>query len=416
MEDVTYSETQDDLSRLLKENAAAERQPIYPLGGGTAWQYGYPRTAPGKTVSLTEINQTIDYPARDMTVTVEAGIRMCELGNLLASENQRLPIDIPHADQSTLGGVIATNWSGSRRFGCGSMRDYLIGVTAVDASGRFFHAGGRVVKNVAGYDLCKLLVGSLGTLGVITEATLKLRPIPESTAVLWSSFESYEALDHALDRLTLSQARPVALDIFDSVAAGDVNSAMPIDLPADRPVLCVGVEGIAREVDWQVSTLEGELARNSVKEVVTCRNDRADSLWQSMTNYVTNVESPLVFRANLLPSKTIPFINEACASGFSIQSHAGNGIVLGHFRHELPSADEVMSILSKLRETAVQASGNLTVLSCPDDWKSSLELFGEPTDAWPLMKKIKANLDPHGLLNPGRFFDGNMPSEITGQH
>ena len=102
---------------------------------------------------------------------------------VLAAENQRLPIDVPAEEQATLGGVIATNWNGPRWYGQGSVRDYLIGVAAVDGHGTRFRGGGRVVKNVAGYDLCKLLTGSLGTLAILTEVTLKVKPIPEKTAL-----------------------------------------------------------------------------------------------------------------------------------------------------------------------------------------------------------------------------------------
>src|SRR6185295_16370910 len=134
-------------------------------------------------------------------ITVEAGIRIDELARVLAAEKQRLPIDVPQAHRATLGGVAATNASGSRRFGLGTIRDYVIGVSAVDASGRMFKAGGRVVKNVAGYDLCKMLVGSLGTLALITQLTLKLRPLPESTTLLWATFDRLGTIDEVLERL-----------------------------------------------------------------------------------------------------------------------------------------------------------------------------------------------------------------------
>src|SRR5205085_6597457 len=131
------------------------------------------------------------------------------------TERQRLPIDLPQAQRATLGGVVAANPSGSRRFGLGTMRDYVIGISAIDASGRLFKGGGRVVKNVAGYDLCKMLVGSLGTLAVITQVTLKLRPIPESSRLLWCAFDHSAAIEQSLAQLVSSSARPVAMDILD---------------------------------------------------------------------------------------------------------------------------------------------------------------------------------------------------------
>ena len=114
------------------------------------------------------LNRVIDYPARDMTITVQAGITIAELQTLLAAENQRLPVDVPHADRATLGGALAVNVSGPRRYGFGTLRDYVIGISTVNDEGQEVKAGGRVVKNVAGYDLCKLHIGALGTLGIIT--------------------------------------------------------------------------------------------------------------------------------------------------------------------------------------------------------------------------------------------------------
>src|SRR5262249_22812669 len=157
---------------------------IYPLGGRTMLDLGLPPTRPGLAIDLRRFDAVIDYPARDMTVTVQAGLTVAKLQALLAAENQRLPIDVPHAEQATLGGALAANVSGPRRYGFGTLRDYVIGISVVNDEGQEVKAGGRVVKNVAGYDLCKLYVGSLGTLGIITQVTLKLRPQPMAQTLI----------------------------------------------------------------------------------------------------------------------------------------------------------------------------------------------------------------------------------------
>lgn len=128
-------ETQEELVRFIAENVSSGRRHLHPIGGGTALPTCEAESIP---VQLNKLNRVIDFPARDMTITVEAGIRIGELNRILAAENQRLPIDVPQAEQATLGGIIATNWSGSRRFGCGTMRDYVIGISAIDASGQRF--------------------------------------------------------------------------------------------------------------------------------------------------------------------------------------------------------------------------------------------------------------------------------------
>ena len=135
-------------------------------------------------LDLTGLSKVVDYTPRDMTILVEAGVRMADLAATLAAEGQHLPIDVPRASEATIGGVVATNWNGPRRYGYGTIRDYVIGIHAVDGRGVAFKGGGRVVKNVAGYDFCKLLTGSLGTLGVITQLALKVKPLPECSATV----------------------------------------------------------------------------------------------------------------------------------------------------------------------------------------------------------------------------------------
>src|SRR5205807_9828714 len=151
-------------------------------------------------LDLRALNQVIDYPARDMTITVQAGITVAKLQEILAAENQQLPVDVPLPEQATLGGAIAVNASGPRRYGYGTLRDYVIGISFVNDEGQEVKAGGRVVKNVAGYDLCKLHIGALGTLGIITQVTLKLKPVPEDQGAVAVGCEA-AALEKLLDQI-----------------------------------------------------------------------------------------------------------------------------------------------------------------------------------------------------------------------
>ena len=159
----------DELGATIRTSTA-----IYPFGGQTKTSLGMPPTKPGHAVDLRGLAQVIDFPARDMTITVQAGITIAEMRKVIHAEKLDLPIDVAQSDRATLGGILATNTSGPRRFGYGTLRDYVIGISALNDKGLEFKAGGRVVKNVAGYDLCKLHVGALGTLGIISQVTLKL--------------------------------------------------------------------------------------------------------------------------------------------------------------------------------------------------------------------------------------------------
>ena len=409
--------TQSELSRYVEENAAGQRRVLLPLSGGTALNYRYAGPTHGVTVATSKLSKTMDYPARDMTITVEAGIRMNELTELLKGENQRLPVDVAQSRQATLGGAVATNTSGPRRFGCGTLRDYVIGVSAVDGQGRLFRAGGRVVKYVAGYDLCKLLVGSLGTLAVIAELTLKLRPMTETSALLWSTFDSFSQIDDTLQRLVTSAARPVAMEVLGPQAAAQVQSKAGCGVPTDRAVLCLGVEGTTRDTDWQLQTLQDECATLKPAESVMVRADEAGPVWQALTEFQVSLDSSVTFQANLLPSRTLEFVRRATEMGVAVQAHAGSGIVIGHLPNDLPTLNKAFEIITTLRQWARRNRGNLVIFHCDDQWKQRLSVFGDPEPSWPLMLNLKKELDPHNLLNAGRFIDGGMSrSEAVVSH
>jgi glycolate dehydrogenase FAD-binding subunit len=396
--------TQTELSRWMAENAEGTARPIYPAGGRTATDFGTASRPSGISLCTTSLNRVIDFPARDMTITVEAGIRMDELATVLAGEGQRLAVDAPQSHRATLGGLTATNTSGSRRFGLGTMRDYVIGVSAVDASGTMFKAGGRVVKNVAGYDLCKMLVGSLGTLAVITQLTLKLKPIPESSVLLWTTFDHLGAIEPALERLATSAARPMALDVLDARAAAAIAGEAGLPLPDRRPVLCVGVEGTARETAWQVDQLRKELGPAGPRESAVVSEADAAKLWFALSEFQVPSDDPVTFRANLLPSRTIDFLQEAERAGCALQAHAGNGIVVGHLPDSMTTVEPAKEQLARLRERARKGRGNLTIVHCDAAWKNQLPLFGDFEPSWPLMGKLKRELDPRQLLNPHHTF------------
>jgi glycolate oxidase FAD binding subunit len=194
-----------------------------------------------------------------MTITVEAGISMDQLQQVLAAEGQRLPLDVPHSDQATLGGVLATNTSGCRRYGLGTIRDSLIGVSACDAQGRLFKSGGRVVKNVAGYDLCKMLIGSEGSLAIITQATLKVLPRPHSAAAVWVPLAALGDSEAVLASLVTTQTRPVAVEVWNRTAIDECLTEVTNVVTGPEGFVCIAFEGGDREVRWQTTKLSEEL-------------------------------------------------------------------------------------------------------------------------------------------------------------
>lgn len=391
--------TQEELTRFMVDNFAGSRKTICPVGGRTA---SSDETA-DTIVATTELKRIVDYPARDMTITVEAGMRVSELQATLATERQRLPIDIAQAERATIGGALATNTSGPRRFGHGTFRDFVIGISAVDAEGHLFKSGGRVVKNVAGYDVCKLLVGSQGTLGIVSQVTLKLRPLADSTSLLWCELPSLDQVDVVLQRLLLSDARPVAIDVLNVPAARRIATAARLSTRCETPILCLGVEGSGHEVAWQTETLKREIVDCGVGAIECLSEPDSARLWEALIEFPTGADDRLTFQANLLPSKCIEFAGRATALGIATQIHAGNGIVIGHLPADVSTSERAKTIVDELRRLASSHHGNLIVLNCDPAWKPNISVCGDPRPNWELMRRLKRQLDPNGLLSPGRF-------------
>lgn len=395
--------TQSELMRFVKENYAGERHVLIPTGGRTSLQYGATPEPDGVQIHLAGLANVVDYPARDMTITVDAGMRMEKLDEILKQEGQRLPIDVPQRERATLGGAIACDAAGPRRYGHGTWRDFLIGVTAIDAEGVPFKAGGRVVKNVAGYDLCKVLIGSLGTLGIITQVTLKLRPRPETGTWIWSRFKTVEGIDPVLERLSRSESRPVAIEVLNSPAAMELTSELGLDVPKVNPWLGVAVEGTSRDVTWQTEQLKSEIGSCNPEQIDVITGDQTE-FWRALADYRVNSESPLSFQASVPPSRVVEFFSLAETLGISLQAHAGSGIVIGHLSDSVGSVHQAEEIVNRLRAITRQRGGHLIVLQCAAGWKDRISVFGDSAKGWNLMKELKRQMDPLDLLNRGRMF------------
>src|SRR5262245_33352466 len=352
-----------ELCALVKE-AAVSVGGLYPIGGRTALDVGLPPIKPGIAVETTALNEVIDYPARDMTVTVRAGITLAKLQETLAAENQWLPLDVPQPESTTLGGAVALNQSGPHRHGYGTLRDYVIGISFVTDEGVEVKAGGRVVKNVAGYDLMKLQIGALGTLGVVTQVTLKVKPRPESAAAVRMLCAAGE-LERVLTGLHASRSRPVVVEVAaDGSAVGVAWSVL------------VGFEEKAETVEWQVPTLLDEFRNAPVTDVTAERGtDAADRLWSLVgaADRLTGESVPrITFKANLLPSRTAWFCNQAAATyanlavatgRFWVRAHALNGIVYGTALSDA-SLDEMTQAVKLLADSAAEGDGNLVLTRC----------------------------------------------------
>ncbi len=393
---VSVAELSDTVRR-----CGANGDAVYPVGGGTMLDWGLPPTKPGVAIDLRGLDRVIDYPARDMTITVQAGITIARLQEMLRVERQQLPVDIPLPERATIGGALATNASGPRRFGYGTLRDYVIGISVVNDRGEEIKAGGRVVKNVAGYDLMKLFTGSFGTLGIIAQVTLKVKPLTEAVAAIVSPCSSVK-LETVLNQIMPTTAtRPTML----SVANAPAGSMLGMDI-AGYSVL-IGYEEKAPTVAWQVQQLNAELPGHLTTQSSEFRGDLATGLVRRWTDFPLATHHGLTFKANLLPAATAAFFQLAdrLSPKPALVAHAGNGIVFGRFPPDT-SLEQAKQALDELGRAAEKSSGNVVIMRCPTAWKAVLPVWGRPTADRVLMRAVKDKLDPGGVFNPGRFVDG----------
>jgi glycolate oxidase FAD binding subunit len=393
------------------------RGAVYPLGGRTALDYGIVPTRPGVGLDLGGLNQVVDYTPRDMTILVEAGVRMADLAGVLAAENQQLPIDVPRAGEATIGGVVATNWNGPRRYGYGTIRDYVIGIHAVDGRGVAFKGGGRVVKNVAGYDFCKLLTGSLGTLAVITQLAIKVKPLPERSATVAAACVDLAAMEAVLSRLAELEASPVTIDVLvghpwksileDYQRAGA--SSPPVGAE-NHIAVAVRVEGTEVEVNWLAEQVKAAIASGGGQSVRRLVDGEAAALWARQVEFsdrgmgVAPDTSPLVLKIAVPPSAVCTMIVAVLAhdANCEVQAHAGNGIVYVRFGR-FSSADLTSVLVGKLRPLAVRLGGSVVVVASQTEGLTPHMIWGGRTDREIFLERVKRQFDPRGILNPGRF-------------
>jgi len=404
-EAVVFPGTVDEVAAAVSQ-AAEAGVPVVPWGGGTAMGVGVSPVRAGIVVVLTRLTALLEHEPGDLTATAQAGITLAGLQARLRGRGQWLSLDPPDTARATLGGVLASNASGPRRHLYGTARDVVIGVTVVTADGALVHGGGKVVKNVAGYDLPKLFVGSFGTLGVIVEATVKLRPLPEEERLVSVSFERVEDAGAAVRAVLASELIPNALDLVDrpSGAAAGLSQAVA--------TLLMGFDGLGEQVDWQVHQLASLVAPCGGGKPVTLPS----STWERMASAARDAfdERAAIMTLSVLPTAVAETIahgtDVARAQGLTSawSAHAGVGYVTAALRADgaRPDPTAVVTVLRQWREAARAGGGHACVAWAPLPVKSAVPVWDDAGAAGRIMQRIKAQLDPQNVLNPGRFVAG----------
>jgi len=390
--------------------AAKEGVPVTPWGGGAAASVGMPAARAGLVLGLRRMSRLLEHEPADLTATVEAGMTMGAFQAALGGRGQWMSLDPADADRATVGGVLATNAFGPRRHLYGAARDLLIGVTVVTADGAVVRGGGKVVKNVAGYDLPKLFVGSYGTLGVIVEATVKLRPLPDHEQLQAVRFERLKDTGVAVKAIMGSDLIPSAIELLDATAAS--SAGLAADTPAGGAVLVVGFDGPREQVAWQCAELARILVPLGGRQTRTLEAEAWPRL--AAAPGTARPATAAVMTFSVVPSLVAETMDRgagiARARGLhsTWAAHAGVGAVRAVLAsdaapHE-PAA--IATVLGEWREMARAGGGHATLAWAPLAVKSRVPVWDEPGAAGRIMQRIKSQLDPGNILNPGRFIAG----------
>ena len=365
----------DEVSEVMRA-AASHGLTVVPRGRGTKMSWGKPPTSADLVVDVGAMDQVLDHQAGDLIVDTQAGTRLADLQQLVAKQDQRLVLDevVPGA---SIGGTLATNSSGPLRMLVGTSRDLLIGITVVRADGVVAKAGGRVVKNVAGYDLGKLLIGSFGTLAVVTEAVFRLHPLPEVQRWVTVPVDDPGRAHEVAHAVIHAQAVPAAVEV---------------DWPrSGRGSVQVLIGGRASGVDDRVSTVRDLLGDDA--EV----SDEAPSGWSTYPWESGDTCLKLTFVLSGLRD----VLTVATETGANVRGSAGTGVV----HAALDDPERAPEAVARLRDVCTKHQGSAVVVDAPPEVKQAVDVWG-PVPALDLMTRVKDQFDPDHRLAPGRFVGG----------
>jgi len=404
--------------------AAAEKLALVATGARTKLGIGYAPTRYDLALDMARINKVIAYDPGDLTLSVEAGVPFAKLAQLLAEHHQFLPLAVPFAARTTVGGAIASGVDSPLRQFYGTARDFLLGMEFVTGEGVAAKSGGRVVKNVTGYDIHKLMIGALGTLGVITRVNFKTFPMPLGSRGFVARFANAEsAVDmrqriaqSALTPLTLEILSPLVAELFDSDAASRYERApMPPNvLSSSEWALSTGYAGNDGALDRIAKDLQ-RMAEQSGATGFTVLAENLPPAWTRKCEFI-----PIALASS--PATTIVKISvlhthmkdALAASSQAAETNdlrwaaMARGLGIIYFavlpsEHSDEHRQRVANATTAIQEACAKLAGHATIPWAPAEWKGALQIWGPQRPDFPQMQKVKAVFDPQNILSPGRF-------------
>jgi glycolate oxidase FAD binding subunit len=423
---VLQPESTAQISEIIKF-AAAERLGIVATGGRTKLNIGLPPKRYDLALDMSPLNKIIAYDPGDLTLSVEAGLRLSVLGDTLAKHRQFLPLTVPYHRQTTMGGIIGAGVDGPLRQFYGTARDFLLGIEFVTGEGIAAKSGGRVVKNVTGYDIHKLMIGALGTLGVITRLNFKTFPVPSASRGFVARFPTAQQACDMRNRIACSHLTPLTLDIlspgvteiFESdIASRFESEPMPSNvLSRTEWATSVGFAGNEKVRQRYFTDLQ-RIAEESGGIGIPVPEKALAATFARKREFIpialASSPATALIKIGVLPAKIGDMLTTAqkAAEANSLRWAAlARGLGIIYFAL-LPSAldddskQRVVKTTSSIHEACTRLGGQSTIPWCPTTWKSNLEVWGPENPNFPQLQKIKNVFDPEGILSPGRFLGG----------
>lgn len=441
---VVFPKNTDQVAEVVKF-ANQERLAIVACGSGTKMAMGNPPQKLDMVVCTSRMNHMLDVDTSNLTMTVEAGVKFRDIQARLATQEDRcylpledleaegdeiicsdrshsgcfIPIDPPYADKATIGGIIATNSTGPRRLLYNLPRDCIIGIRVVAPNGDILGSGGKTVKNVSGYDVSKLMVGSMGTLGILCEMTIRMLPLPEKMETLLCSFTNFSDASAFAEGIFETRLLPAAVEIMNAEAYGHLSLDDIPDFGSEGYVAAIALEAFEPAVGRMRTEIlemakEGGAGADAVLEEQHHR-----SFWLAMSNLSATLDKkfsglikaklnyPLSLGKNII--ETGESIFAQANLDYIVQTHAGNGIcftglLIDH--KDTAATDKAVEAMGQLLGRCRKIDGNLVIQSAPTEVKGKLKMWGETGSDFVVMKRLKDRLDPTGIMSPGRFVEG----------
>ncbi len=394
---IVYPNTQEELAQVIA-CAHQQRWRVLPCGGGSKLSWGGVAKGVDVVISTSRLNRVIEHAVGDLTITVEAGAKFSDIQAILAASGQFIALDPSYQQTATIGGIVATADAGSLRQRYGGVRDMLLGISFVRADGEMAKAGGRVVKNVAGYDLMKLFSGSFGTLGIISQATFRVYPLPEASQTVVLTGAADAAISQTTKTLLASALTPTAVDLRSTQVVTNLGLGKGMGL-------ITRFQSVTESVKQQ-STRLLEVGQTLGLQCSSYSGTDEAELWQKLAEqiWVSGKEPEIICKIGMLPTAavaTLTLLDKIAPQQGMGLIHAGSGLGLLRFNPE-----NAVNCVTKMRSHCQSHSGFLTVLEAPISFKQQLDVWGYSGNALDLMRQIKQQFDPENILSPHRFVAG----------